>query len=318
LIPELKMSAVESHFRLADITDRRPFRELGERLARDPVDELRRIRLSAHVVQTLDGLRHTELTPAKTIDRLESPASLIPLEDAQRRLMDQVLAASVVPSRKGQREQLAPLIDAFLAGLGDQAEPVLSSYMERAAAGVIERIAEAQRRFTAAPKYDEVLSLKEFKPVRYGRPITSKERFGAFKRGVGYVGWKRSLYEQNWFDSSTERDLANTLDETDSIVVWTRLLTKDLSIRWDGGSYNPDFLVAEDGERWVVETKADRDLATTNVQGKREAAQRWANHVSADPRVQERGERWHYLLVSETELARAKEDWGALVQTAAL
>jgi type III restriction enzyme len=71
-LPALKMTSIENPFNLADITDRRPFKEAGERLARDPVGELRRIRLAAQVVQGLDGLRHTELAPVRTIDRLES------------------------------------------------------------------------------------------------------------------------------------------------------------------------------------------------------------------------------------------------------
>gem|GEM_PF-5892424 len=38
-----------------------------------------------------------------------------------------------------------------------------------------------------------------------------------------------------------------------------------------------------------------------------------ANHVNADARV---GERWGYLLVSETDLRQAKDDCGALVHAA--
>lgn len=313
VIPELRITPIESRFQLARVTDTEPFRRLGERLARDPVDELRRIRLEAHVVETLDGLRHTELAPGRTIDRLESPASLIPLEDARRRLEERVLAAPVVPARKGQRAQLAPLIEAFLRGLGDQAEAVLSGYLDRAAAGLIQLITDEHRRFVAEPEYEEVVRLRDFGPVRHARPTRSRDRFGAFRRGVGYEGWKRSLFDQVWFDSSTERDLANLIDETSSMRVWVRLHPRDFEIRYGGGTYNPDFLAAENGDRWVIEAKADRDLATMNVQSKRRAAQEWANHVNADARV---GERWGYLLVSETDLRQAKDDWGALVHAA--
>jgi len=268
VIPELRMTVVESHFSLADITDTEPFRRLGERLARDPVGELRRIRLTAHVVQTLDGLRHTELSPSRTIDRLESPASLIPLEDAIKNIADQVLAAAAVPARKGQRAQLGRLLSAFIAGLGDHADTILSGYGDRAAAGLIQLIGSEQRRFATKPRYDEVLALRDFKPMRHGRPTTSTDRFGAFRRGVGYLGWQRSLFDQVWFDSGTERDMANLLDDTSALDVWARLHINDLPIRWDGGSYNPDFLAAIGNDRFVIETKADRDLLTENVQGK--------------------------------------------------
>lgn len=314
VIPELRMTAVQSPFSLADITDREPFRRLGERLARDPVGELRRIRLSAHVVETLDGLRHTELAPGRTIDRVESPASLIPLEDAIKRLADQVLAAPVVPARKGQRAQLATLLDAFLAGLGDQAELILSSYLDRAAAGFIQLVGVEQRRFAATPRYDEVLELRPFAPLRHGRPVTSADRYGAFRKGVGYTGWQRSMYEQVWFDSATEREMANLIDDAGGIEMWARLHLRDLEIRYDGGSYNPDFIAAADGQRWVIETKADRDLQSENVQAKRQAAQRWANHVSADERVPEQ---WGYLLIGETDLRQARGDWKALLASVA-
>jgi type III restriction enzyme len=309
VIPALRMTAVESHFSLADITDHEAFRRLGQRLARDPIGELRRIRLSVHVVETLDGLRHTEMAPSRTLDRVESPASLIPLEDAVKRMADQVLGSSIVPARKGQRAQLAPLLEAFLSGLGDRAELILSSYLDRAAAGFIQLVSSEQRRFATAPRYDEILELRPFAPLRHGRPATSSDRFGVFKKGVGYTGWQRSMYEQVWFDSATERELANLIDDADQVQVWARLHIKDLEIRYEGGTYNPDFLAAGDGQRWVIETKADRELQTQNVQAKREAAQRWANHVSADERVTER---WNYMLIGETDLRQARGDWRAL------
>ena len=314
IIPELRMTPVESRFKLFRITDTEPFRRLGERLARNPAEELRRIRLTAHVVETLDGLRHTELAPGRTIDRVESPASLLPLEDARRQLEDRVLAAPVVPARKGQRAQLAPLIEAFLGGLGEQAEAVLSGYLDRAAAGLIQVITDEHRRFVAEPDYEEVVRLREFRPpVRHARPTTSPDRFGGFRRGVGYEGWKRSMFDQVWFDSSTERDLANVLDDAPAVEVWARLHPRDFEIRYRGGTYNPDFLAAENGKRWVVEAKADRDLLTESVQAKRRAAQEWANVVNADEQVVER---WGYLLVSETDLRQAKDDWLALVHAA--
>jgi type III restriction enzyme len=252
--------------------------------------------------------------PSKTIDRVESPAAPISLDEARARIEDAVLAAPVVPARKGQREQLQPILDAFLTGLGPNAQAVLSGYLDRAAAGLIRLITDEHRKFLAAPDYDEIVSWREFNPIRYGRPEVTTDRYGTFRRGVGYEGWKKSLFDQVWFDSSTERNLANVLDETESIELWARLHVKDLEIRYRGGTYNPDFLVAEDGQRWIVETKADRDIATENVQAKRRAAEEWANIVNADA---EADARWGYMLVSESDLAQSKEDWPALVQQTA-
>ena len=53
----------------------------------------------------------------------------------------------------------------------------------------------------------------------------------------------------------------------------------------------------------------DKEMGTDDVQGKREAAKRWANYVTADEKV---GATWKYLLVSETDVNTAKGSWAAL------
>ena len=151
----------------------------------------------------------------------------------------------------------------------------------------------------------------EFNKGRTARPETSLDRFGAFRKSVGYEGYTKSLYAQDWFDSSTERDVANVLDTDDTIDVWVRLQTGDLPILWSGArEYNPDFIAIDiDDVHWLIEVKMDKEMSSADVQGKREAARRWANHVSADDKV---GTRWRYLLLSETDVRTAKGSWDAL------
>ena len=75
-----------------------------------------------------------------------------------------------------------------------------------------------------------------------------------------------------------------------------------------------DLLVIEtDRTYWVVEVKMDKEMTTAAVQGKREAAKRWANHVTAEPSVEPT---WKYLLVSEADVDTAKGSWRALKQLA--
>jgi type III restriction enzyme len=90
------------------------------------------------------------------------------------------------------------------------------------------------------------------------------------------------------------------------------LTDNDVPILWNsfGQRYNPDFIVVgTDDVHWVVEVKADKDLATEDVQGKRQAARRWANHVSAADEV---GVTWRYLLAAESDVTAAKGSWPAL------
>lgn len=311
-IARLTMTAVKSPFSLADITDLTPFRRLGESLAANPAIELRRTALSARIIQGLDGIRRTEIVRTTAVDRVESPPTLIPLEELRARLVDQVLGAPIVPARAVERAALAPLIDQFMQGLGEKAEPLLASYLDRAAARLIVLVTEEVRKYAAKPKYGNVVEVLAFGPIRTGRPETSKDRLGPFKKGVGYEGYSRSLYAQDWFDSAPERDVANMLDDAEEVTVWLRLQRNDLPILWSsaGSRYNPDFIVAEaDRRHWVLEVKMDRDMASALVHGKREAAQRWAHHVNASPKVDAE---WGYLLVSESDVRAAKGSWLAL------
>jgi type III restriction enzyme len=141
---------------------------------------------------------------------------------------------------------------------------------------------------------------------------TSTDRTGAFSRTVGYEGWKRSLYEQVWFDSATERQLALIFDDATDVQLWVRLHRDDLPILWqsDGREYNPDFIAVENGgTHWLVEAKMNKEMEAADVKGKETAAQRWANYVSADKKVDAE---WRYLLVSEDDVESAKGDWKAL------
>lgn len=308
-LPDLRMLRVESKFSFADITDLSPFKDLGQRLADDPEQELRRTRLDAVIIEGADGMRHTELVPGKTIDKIEAPSTLIPIAQAKKDLADRVLASNVGGARKRARAQLEPIIDTLIEAMGAKAEEILSGYGDRTATRLIQLIGDEQRRHAPKPHYTRVVELREFAPVRNGRPETSFDRTGAFKK-VGYEGWTKCYYEQVWFDSSTERDAALILDDADEIAYWVRLHINDLAILWEDGTYNPDFIaVAKDGTHWVVEVKSDRDMKSDEVQAKRKAAQRWANHVSADTKVKAI---WRYLLVSEADVKDAKGDWTAL------
>jgi type III restriction enzyme len=311
LVPRLKMGDVSVPFSLADITDEKPFRELGERLRADPVGELRRVRLSARVVTGPDGLRRTEMVTAEAVDKVVSQRSLLPLEDALHQLRVRVMDSAPVPARKQENKALGPLLDAFVEGLGDKTTEVLSAYMDRVAAGFIDLITMEQRRYTTKPSFEKVVEVLALAPVRISRPTTTQDRLGKFQRGVGYE-YKKSVYHEDWFDSAPERDVANLLDSAKEIAYWIRLQTGDLPILWhgSGNKYNPDFIAVDTEEvHWIIEVKSNKEMGSAEVQGKRDAAIRWSNHVNADEQVKET---WRYLLVSETNVKTAKGSWTAL------
>jgi len=124
-IPLLKMTQVTNEFSLADINDLDPFRKLGESIAADPAGALRRVTLGARIIQGADGLRRTELVTTEGLDRVVSPASLFPREEARLRLLERALSAPMAPARANQRYAAGEIVDAFLRGLGPTAEAIL-------------------------------------------------------------------------------------------------------------------------------------------------------------------------------------------------
>jgi type III restriction enzyme len=311
-IPLLRMTTVQSNFSLADITDTDNFRKLGAALAANPDGELNRTLVGARVVVGFDGIKRTELVRSEAADRIHSIPSLFSFGELRHELTDMVLASPAVPARKEERAALQPLLDAFFSGLGNKAEEVLSANLERAGARLIRLVGDEQRRFMAKPSYQQVVKIQEVTPTRTTDKTVSPDRLGPFSKSTAYEGWIRSLFPVEWFDSAPEKTVANMLEGADSVVCWVRLHINELPILWNSGGqqYNPDFIVIEsDGTHWVVEVKMDKEMTSEDVQGKREAAMRWANHVSADETV---GTNWRYLLVSESDITTAKGSWPAL------
>jgi type III restriction enzyme len=205
-------------------------------------------------------------------------------------------------------------MDSFFTGLGDAAVELLSANLGRAGARLVKLVAEEQREYMAAPSYHEVIELKDFAPTRATDKPASGDRFGAFSKAVAYEGWKRSLFPVEWFDSRPERTVANMVDDDKNVVCWVRLHVSELPILWNsaGQQYNPDLIVIDlDGAHWVVEVKMDKEMSSADVKGKRDAARRWANYVTADEQV---GVAWRYLLVSESDVDTAKGSWSALAR----
>ena len=200
----------------------------------------------------------------------------------------------------------------FIDALGDKAEDLLARYRDRAALLLVRAVTDEHRRYTAKPTYEEVVDLHRIGKPRTSARKTSADRHGPFSKQTAYEGWKRSLYAANWFDSRPERTIANILDASDDITCWIRLATGDLPILWrsDGRTYNADLIAIDNNDnRWVIEIKSNKDAPTAEVQAKREAAKRWANHVNADDKVPGT---WHYLLLTEADIDMAKDSWSAL------
>jgi type III restriction enzyme len=311
-VPVVRMSDVKSNFSLAEIIDKASFKQLGEALAANPDDELSRTLVAARVITGTDGIKRTELIRSTAADHIRSAPTLFAIDALRTELLEMVLASPAVPARTDQRAAAAPIIDAFLAGLGDRAEEVLSANIARAGARLIRLVSEKQRQYMIKPTVEEIVELRELNPIRVTDKAVTSDRLGPFARSVAYDGWKRSMYPVAWFDSEPERRVANMVDEDSGVSCWIRLSVKDLPILWngEGREYNPDLIVIDNDEtHWLVEVKMDKEMGSEDVQGKRKAAMTWTNHVNAASLV---NVPWRYLLVSETDIRTVKGSWPAL------
>lgn len=255
------------------------------------------------------GLRRTEIFTEPAQEPVYSQAVLLPLEDMVAELVDAVFHSETVPERAVEIEAAKLLVNTMIDAMEQNAHTTLSGYLETIKVRLVRLVNDAMTRYAQPAKFNEVIGEKQFAPQRMTRSGVSQDRFGAFHKGQAYSGWRKSMYEQAWFDSSTERDMANILDGSPDVQFWVRLHRGDLVILRNNRDqwYNPDFVAVDtDGVHWIIEVKQDREMAALDVREKRDAAKRWANRVSLDPQVHAI---WRYLLVSEQVVRDAHETW---------
>lgn len=275
-----------------------PFEDLGRRVAAGEKAQLLREILGVEIDE--EDQAHSAPRPAEKIDasQLSLPPGSVLTE-----LTNSVLYSDFVPSTTGNTGGAKRIAQAVIDGAGDEdaLAPDLDM-VKRMVNQVITRAAE-----DIEPEYNYDVSSQPFKKTKGNYRPVSTNRHELFKKSNAYSGWTRSLYPIVWFDSGTERDVANILEGDDSVEVWVRLERGDTPIPWDGGMYQPDFLVRlKNGSCFMVEAKADKDLDTKSVQGKKKAAETWVNLVS------DYGfGKWKYLLVPESTV-KSSSTWSHL------
>ena len=308
VLPVIKMEPVAAPMSLVDVDPRR-FEALGRQHAAAPETLLRRTVLSAERAPS-DGGPAVRLVRRAAEDRVEGAVEPTPLDESRERLSLMLSRAPEVPARLVEGRQAQKLVEAYIGGLGQAAEHVLSGYPERAAEEFRRILREAQMEFHAAPSFKETVHKTELGQVRSGRPETSRDLAGQFKKGVGYEGWRKSYFPQVWFDSRPEFEFAGIVDSSEDVEFWVRLLRNDIPIMYTSGErhYNPDFLVRRrNGSSMLVEVKADSWAASEEVRKKREAAERWARYATAAMESD-----WEYILITETGIKSSKGSWTAL------
>lgn len=118
-----------------------------------------------------------------------------------------------------------------------------------------------------------------------------------------FTGFRRSLYSVMKFDSDTERRFALFLDGNSD--KWFKPALGQLGVYYKDGHaekmYTPDFIAEFPDRILMVETKAKDEVATAEVQAKKNAAVQWCSYATKHT-VANGGKPWTYLLIPHDEV----------------
>ncbi len=310
-VPEVHRSFAPGQFSLSQVKNE-DFELVGRGLAANPEDVLSRNKLE--VVQTPGGA--LEVRPVAAADIVKASVLSLDLGQGKEALVAAMMNLGLVTQVPSEMNAAKRLVEAFVKGLGNEAEKRLSAFFSTAL-DTIEQTLRA--RYKAVSGAEQITVTERNLSVNRlnGRPVTSNLYQKVDKANpVAYEGWQRSMVAVEWFDSDTERQMAVLLDQASThIKRWVRLHRSDgVEITFRGQRYFPDF-AAEDasGAYWLIETKADNELDDAQVQLKKEKAEEWARFASDSSAV---AHEWHYALVGETQLNNAHGNWELLLAQA--
>lgn len=114
-----------------------------------------------------------------------------------------------------------------------------------------------------------------------------------------FEGFTKCCYPYQKFQSDQEREFAVIIEAASEMSVqrWMKPGIGQFRIEYSAGqSYEPDFVVETDTEKFIVEIKAKNEVADPVVLTKAKAARKWIHH--ANNHAKETGEKpWTYVLV---------------------
>lgn len=113
-----------------------------------------------------------------------------------------------------------------------------------------------------------------------------------------FSGFKKAYHSLYKFDSKTEKDFAALLEQDKEVLKWLRPAQNQFRIYWKNNSkqYHPDFVAETNDSIYLVETKKQDDIATSDVQDKAKAALEFCKNAT-DYTVANSGKPWRYILI---------------------
>lgn len=113
-----------------------------------------------------------------------------------------------------------------------------------------------------------------------------------------FSGFKKACHDCYKFDSKTEKDFAIILEADKIVQKWLRPAQNQFRIYWKNNTrqYHPDFVAETADAIYMVETKKEGDIQSSDVQEKSAAALTYCSNATAFT-TSNGGKPWKYLLI---------------------
>ena len=126
-----------------------------------------------------------------------------------------------------------------------------------------------------------------------------------------FTGFDKCLFSKQRFDSVTEKDFAQLLERTPQVLKWFKINDDRAKEYFDIKYFNtranekryylPDFIVETTDGKYMIETKAEKDMDAKDVLAKKDAAVKWCEIATGFEKGHS-GKKWHYLLIPDTTI----------------
>ena len=149
----------------------------------------------------------------------------------------------------------------------------------------------------------KLLTFKGQEELDYRAIVQDKSKI----RNLIFVGFSKCLFDKQKFDSCTEKDLSEILENSHTVLKWFKMnddQAKNLfNITYPDDEaqihrYYPDFVVETVTDKYIIETKASNQMTDKTVLAKKKEAVKWCE-IATNFELEHNGKAWHYLLIPD-------------------
>ena len=117
-----------------------------------------------------------------------------------------------------------------------------------------------------------------------------------------FNGFKKSCHSLYKFDSNSEKELSEILENSSCVIKWLRPADNQFNIYWNGiNKYEPDFVVETTNTIYMVEVKKEDDMDDEIVNMKKEKAEEYCRLLN-EYRKSHNIKEWKYIIIPHTDI----------------